>query len=169
MMEFAYDRNAAVQYARQWAHGRNPDYYDFEDLGGDCTNFASQCVLSGAHVMNHTPDFGWYYYDLNNRAPAWTSVLSLYQFITQNKGPGPFGAEASLEEAREGDLVQLKLDEPVFQHTPVIVSIQKSGASHANPLDGILVAAHSIDSSDRPLSTYDIHGLRFIHIEGGRK
>ena len=34
-----YDRSAAVLYAHQWAYGRNPAFYDYENLGGDCTNF----------------------------------------------------------------------------------------------------------------------------------
>lgn len=33
-----YDRRAAVAYAHQWAYGRNPDFYDYEEIGGDCTN-----------------------------------------------------------------------------------------------------------------------------------
>ena len=39
-----YDRAAAVLYAHRWAYGRNPAFYDYEELGGDCTNFASQCL-----------------------------------------------------------------------------------------------------------------------------
>ena len=39
-----YDRNRAVEYAHKWAYGRNPAYYDFEYLGGDCTNFASEVI-----------------------------------------------------------------------------------------------------------------------------
>ena len=56
-MRFAanYDRNAVVLYAHQWAYGRNPAFYDYEHLGGDCTNFASQCVFAGSGVMNFTP------------------------------------------------------------------------------------------------------------------
>ena len=52
-----YDRSAAVLYAHQWAYGRNPAFYDYENVGGDCTNFASQCVFAGSGVMNFTPDF----------------------------------------------------------------------------------------------------------------
>ena len=37
-----YDRRAAVRYANRWAFGRNPAYYDYEEVGGDCTSFASQ-------------------------------------------------------------------------------------------------------------------------------
>ena len=47
-----YDRRAAVAYAHQWAYGRNPDFYDYEEIGGDCTNFASQCLYAGTGVMN---------------------------------------------------------------------------------------------------------------------
>ena len=54
-----YDRSAAVAYARKWAFGRNPEYYDFGGIGGDCTNFVSQCLYAGAGVMNFTPELGW--------------------------------------------------------------------------------------------------------------
>lgn len=42
-----YNRGKAVAYALEWAMSRNPAYLDFEELGGDCTNFASQCLLAG--------------------------------------------------------------------------------------------------------------------------
>jgi hypothetical protein len=164
----AYNREAAVAYAHKWAFGRNPAYYDFEQLGGDCTNYASQSILAGVGVMNETPDTGWYYYDVNNRAPAWTSVAFLYQFLTTNKGRGPFGREVEAQEAEAGDLVQLMLDKPYFQHSPVIVGFRQS-VGVKNLFDMILVAAHSIDSDNRPLSSYDIHGVRFIKIDGFRK
>lgn len=43
-----YDRDKSVAYAKKWAYGRNPKFYDFSNLGGDCTNFASQCIYAGA-------------------------------------------------------------------------------------------------------------------------
>lgn len=89
-----YDRKAALRYAHKWAFGRNPAYYDYEELGGDCTNFASQCLYAGTGVMNFTPDLGWYYIDANRKAPAWTGVPYFYNFITRDwNGPGPFGLE----------------------------------------------------------------------------
>lgn len=45
-----YNRGKAVAYALEWAMSRNPAYLDFEELGGDCTNFASQCLLAGGGV-----------------------------------------------------------------------------------------------------------------------
>ncbi len=38
MKEIGYNRQAAVDYAQKWAYGRNPNYLDFEEIGGDCTN-----------------------------------------------------------------------------------------------------------------------------------
>ena len=151
-----YDRQAAVQYAHRWAYGRNPAYYDYEDLGGDCTNFASQCVFAGSRIMNFTPTFGWYYIDANQKAPAWTGVEYFWNFFTR-KGfsVGP------LEAMRPGDIVQLSFKSGSFQHSPVVVSV---GAKPA--LDNVLVAAHSYDADNRPLSTYEFRDIRFLHITG---
>ena len=96
LLEIAYDRQTAVEYANYWAYRRNPRYYAFDEIGGDCTNFVSQCLYAGSGVMNFTPTYGWYYRDINDRAPAWTGVAYLYQFLTENRGPGPFGREAAL-------------------------------------------------------------------------
>ena len=67
-----YDRKAAVLYAHAWAYGRNPAFYDYEQVGGDCTNFASQCIYAGSGVMNYTPVTGWYYNSSTDRTPSWT-------------------------------------------------------------------------------------------------
>ena len=159
-----YNRELAVQYAHKWAFGRNPAFTDFEELGGDCTNFASQCIYAGAGVMNPTPTYGWYYYDLHHRAPAWTGVIYLYQFLTENRGIGPYADEVPLEQVEPGDVIQLRLTgRRVFHHSPVVVS-------RVNPatLRNTLVAAHSIDSDNRPLSTYAIEEMRCLHILGVR-
>jgi hypothetical protein len=155
-----YDRRAAIRYAHRWAFGRNPRYYDYENIGGDCTNFASQCLYAGTGVMNFTPDFGWYYVDANNKSPSWTGVEYFYDFMVRKQAtPGPFGVQANMSMLLPGDFVQLKLTSDRFSHTPIIVDI----AGPPTP-DNILIAAHSFDSDYRPLSTYDFQELRFIHI-----
>ena len=88
-----YNRAAAVAYAHAWAYRRNPRYYNYEELGGDCTNFASQCLYAGSGIMNFTPTWGWYYLDADRKAPAWTGVQYLWNFLTrtrQSVGPVPF-------------------------------------------------------------------------------
>ena len=44
LLETAYARDLAVQYADYWAYRRNPQYRSFDELGGDCTNFVSQAL-----------------------------------------------------------------------------------------------------------------------------
>lgn len=164
--EVAYDRAAAVSYATEWAYRRNPNYYDFSKIGGDCTNFASQCIFAGSGIMNHTPTFGWYYYSLQNRAPAWTSVRYLYQFLTTNSGQGPYASEVGVSAVEPGDLVQIRFQgSEEFNHTPVIQRIDGEAA-----IPHILVAAHSFDASFRPLSSYrNVAEFRFLHIQQVRK
>ena len=42
LIETGYDRRRAVEYALRWALSRNPEYYNFDNIGGDCTNFRSE-------------------------------------------------------------------------------------------------------------------------------
>ncbi len=154
-----YNREAARAYADKWAYGRNPRFYDFSDIGGDCTNFASQVLYAGSGVMNYTPTYGWYYISLNDRAPAWTGVNELYRFLVNNTGAGPQGREVSLSEIDVGDIIQLRFEgEGRFDHSPVVVD-----AGERTPAT-ILIAAHSRDANCRPLSSYSYNATRPIHI-----
>ena len=157
-----YDRAAAVAYAHKWAYGRNPEFYDYEKIGGDCTNFASQCIYAGSGIMNYTPTFGWYYIDANQKAPAWTGVPYLYQFLTRTGlSVGPVARETEIDTLLPGDILQLSFTGEEFQHSPVVVSV----GNPATP-ENILLAAHSYDADNRPLATYDYQKVRFLHISG---
>ena len=144
MRNIPYNRTAAVAYARRWAWDRNPAYYNFDNIGGDCTNFASQCLYAGARVMNYTPVMGWFYLSLQKRTPSWSGVEYLYNFLISNKSVGPYAHVVSQAEALPGDIVQLGTASGDFYHSPVITAI--------SPI--ILVAAHSDNALDRPLYTY---------------
>lgn len=157
-----YDREAAVLYAHQWAYGRNPAFYDYENIGGDCTNFASQCVFAGAGIMNFTPTFGWFYISANNKAPAWTGVPYFWNFMTRKTfSVGPVGENAVIEQMFPGDIVQLSFQGETFQHSPVVVAVGDPVTA-----DNILLAAHSYDADWRPLSSYEYRDVRFLHITG---
>jgi hypothetical protein len=161
---FQYNRRSAVEYAHKWALGRNPAYYDFNDLGGDCTNFASQVVFTGSRVMNYTPVYGWYYINANNRTPSWTGAMYFYDFLVNNDGPGPFGEETDISGIAEGDVIQLSFEgDGIFNHTPVVVS-----TGTPPKLDNILVAAHTYDRDNYPITNYSWAAIRFIHIKGVR-
>lgn len=156
MEAVAYQREAAAAYARRWAMGRNPSYYDFTNLGGDCTNFVSQCLFAGSGLMNDTPVTGWYYYGLNRRSAAWTGVDYLFRFLVENRGPGPFGQECGPSELQVGDVIQLGNTRGGFYHCLLVMRPGR------NPL----IAAHDLDALWRPLSSYDYESIRFLHISG---
>ncbi len=157
-----YNRAAAVAYAHKWAYGRNPQYYDYEEIGGDCTNYASQCLYAGTGVMNFSPTYGWYYINANKKAPAWTGVEYFRNFLVRAEpSPGPIALEADLPQMEIGDFLQFNFKGERFSHTPIIVQI----GSPATP-ENVLLAAHSYDADYRPLSTYKYQQIRYLHILG---
>lgn len=161
MKVFEYNRENAVNYAVLWAMGRNPKYYDFEEIGGDCTNFISQCLYAGSSKMNHPK---WYYYSLNSRSPSWNGVEFLHDFLVNNKGYGPFGEPCSMEELEVGDIIQLVNTKAIFSHSLIVTSIGKVPS-----FENIIVCAHTYDALNRPLYTYEFVKMRFVKILGVRK
>ncbi len=160
MINVQYNRALAASYANRYALSPNGAFYNFENIGGDCTNFASQCIYAGSGVMNYTPTFGWYYISVNDRTPSWTGVEELYRFLVSNTGEGPQGEVVPLSQIDEGDIIQLKFsnDGDRFDHTPVVTNVG------LRTPETILVAAHSFNSKNRPLSTYNYIDIRPIHI-----
>ena len=154
-----YIRENAVAYAKKYAFSQNPIFGDFKDIGGNCTNFVSQCIYAGSCVMNYKKTFGWYYISFNERAPAWTGVDFFYNFMVGNSGEGPFGETITADEAEIGDVIQLAREADGFYHTLLIVGFEEND---------VLVAAQTENAYARPLSSYTFDYLRYIKILGVR-
>lgn len=154
-----YNRTAVVDYAKKWVFLRNPRYYNFDAVGGDCTNFASQCIYAGSQKMNYAKDVGWYYKDGNHKSPSWSGVEYLYQFLIQNQGVGLQAIETVQNKIEKGDIVQLSFDGKKFAHTLVIVNIE-----NIESLQGIKIASHTFDSFDKAISEYNYQKIRWLHI-----
>lgn len=152
-----YQRDKAVEYAEEWALTRNPMYYDFEGIGGNCTNFASQCVYAGGGVMNYTPTYGWYYINSGNRSPSWTGVEYFYRFMIDNQSVGPYADETEVRLAEPGDILQLGDNRGNYYHSLVVLR---------NTGDEIYIAANTNDALYRPLSSYSFSNIRCIHFLG---
>lgn len=157
-----YNREKARAYAEKWAYARNPAYYNFDPVGGDCTSFVSQCILQGGAEMNYQSN-GWYYRNGNDKSPSWSGVEFLYQFLLQNTSVGPFAREVEIQELEIGDIVQLSFDAEIFGHSILIVQKQ------ANNWKEVLGATHTFDSYARGIDTYPYQKIRGLHIEGIRK
>ena len=159
MITYEYNRRRAADYALKWAYRRNPLFTDFTGIGGNCTNFVSQCIFAGSCAMNFEMTFGWYYLSVDDRAPAWTGVQFLYNFLTSNEGVGPFGREVAALDTKVGDVIQLANEDGTFYHSVIVV-----GSLDGDPL----VSAQSNDAFARPLSTYTYASSRGIAIDGVR-
>ncbi len=155
MIALQYNRKKAAEYAARWALSRNPSYYSFNGIGGDCTNFVSQCIYAGAGVMNYTPEFGWFYRSTNDRTASWTGVEFLYDFLIQNHSVGPFGRECELADVRQGDVIQLGSWDDSFYHTLFVMQGYPQ----------VRVSAHSQDALNRSLTSYTYETMRCVHIE----
>lgn len=151
-----YDRAAGVAYATKWALKRNPNYYSFDKIGGDCTNFISQCLYAGAKRMNYTPTFGWYYNSVSSRSPSWTGAQFLNRFLLSNDKTGPQAVLVQQEHVIPGDIIQLQNNTGRIYHSLFVVSIQ----------DEILICAHDDDSFFRPLNTYNFASALYLKIVG---
>lgn len=155
MRSFEYNRTNAVEYAKHWALSRNPKYFDFHGIGGDCTNFASQCIYAGAGVMNYTRDYGWYYISPSNRAAAWSGVRYLYRFLTGNTSVGPVGRNVDLTKIKIGDVIFLSDGQRLY-HTLVVTGFDG---------DMPLICAHTNDTYMQRLDSYNYLKAYPVHIE----
>lgn len=156
---YTYDRERALEYCSKWALGRNPRYYDFEKLGGDCTNFLSQCLFAGCNVMNDTSETGWYYYSLSSRAPAWTGVNEFYNFLINNKGLGPFAELSFYDTVSPADFIQFG-NATRFYHGVIVTKIENGQ---------IYTASHTRDTYNKRLTDYRFERIRFLRVKGYRK
>lgn len=152
-----FDRDAVTDYAKEWALRDNPRFYSGKDYGG--AGFVSECLYSGAGVMNKTKGNGWYYRNENSKSKSWNMHQRLFEFLINNKGTGPYGKEVQDDEAAEGDIVVFEDENGNIFHSAVITKIE-SGQ--------IFVCAHRFNSYMRPISTYKYSVARFIHIIGVR-
>jgi uncharacterized protein (UPF0248 family) len=162
-VEKLYDRKKVYAYAYKWAYLRNPRYLDFTEIGGDCTNFCSQCIYAGCTVMNYTPVYGWYYNNAKSRSASWTSVEYLYKFLINNKGQGPYAKKVEIENIMIGDIIQLIDEKNIPYHSLVVVQ-----TGELPSIDNTFVSTHSFNAFMRGLNTYSYADIRCLHIEGAR-
>jgi len=155
-----YNRQRAYEYAERWAFSRNPLFYNFAGIGGDCTSFISQCIYAGCCEMNFSRENGWYYVNLNDRSPSWSGVSFFYHFMVTNQENGPFAIETNAGGMEIGDVIQLQNEMGRFYHTLLVTGFA-SGT--------YLVSAHTDDAFNRRLDTYQYAAARYLHILGIRE
>ena len=157
-----YDRLKAVEYASQWWDKRNPRYYNFDLIGGDCTNFISQCLYHGGLGMKYGQN-PWFYSSISSRSPSWTGVEEFYSFLITNKSENSAKAVlVSREDVGVGDIIQLDQKGGRFNHTLLV--------SHVVEWVGkkdIYITCHSGDAFNKNLNEYKYLRIRYLKIING--
>lgn len=163
-----YDREAAVAYAKKWALDRNKEYKDYEDWGGDCTNFISQCLRAGSIPFDHVGRDVlkmWYWYNDNSRTPSWTAAEPFFKYITGNNSwdtdnLGIYATLVNYNELEVGDIVQLVYEGRAY-HNMIVTDIILEGEY----LIDYLICQHTYDLLNYPLS-FKEGEKRYIKILG---
>ena len=137
-----FSRQKCLEYARRYTYEYNNEFYDFSTMGGDCTNFISQCMFYGGFEMNFAPN-GWYYVNLNNRSPSWTGVEEFWNFGINNAGKGVSFSLCELNELEVADIIQL-YNGTRYYHTLLVTDVENE----------IRVTAHTYDAYNVPLNRY---------------
>lgn len=134
---------AMKRYQDSWYYRFNPRWGKFPK---DCTNYVSQVLHAGGAPFDPTGSYKWYYYNMGNRAPAWSGVNELRNYLINNTYTGPEGKIYSgyTENLKVGDLVQFrKVGYDRYAHAVIIHTPGK------NPI----ATAHTTNRKDR-LSTW---------------
>ena len=128
-----YQPKKAVYYARKHAVHYNKSFMTFNNRGGDCTNFVSQCLNYGDLPMTST----WKPYSY-----SWIRVNELYYYLLR----AGIGTDITKDKYYKiGSVIQFYSNQKgFFSHSGIITS--------ALPNGDYLYCCHSRDKLDFPLS-----------------
>lgn len=128
-----YNSKLASEYAQKYALNYNTKYKSFDNSGGDCTNFVSQCLHAGNIPITNS----WRPY-----STSWIRVNELYHYLIKNA----IGVNiTSKPPYKEGDVIQFYANSKgYFSHSGVITKSLGYGE--------YLYCCHSYDKLNFPLS-----------------
>lgn len=168
--ENEYDRDAALEYAASYINKRNPQWWDYSDVGGNCQNFASQCLYAGGIPMDTVGHvWKWYSERVSNgggrygRSSSWTSVDFFVEYVKLNSGAG-LVAQVSDDymSGIPGDLVIIGT-EGDWRHTIIVSDIVTD--DEGNPVD-YLVYSNTCELENYPVSLYGYPEAILVEIIG---
>ena len=87
-VDYDFDRVKAREYMKKYWNNYNEEYYDFSQIGGDCTNYASQIMRYAGVPFTSRVEFptykDWYYYNPEwgyGRSSTWTSATEFRKYF----------------------------------------------------------------------------------------
>lgn len=158
-----YDRAAAYDYLMAYCGKRNPAWYAYDDVGGNCMNFGSQVLLAGGIPEDEKGDEEWYWDGQNDLDLSWINVGRFYDYCRKNEGFGLVAdTEAGYYTGEVGDVLIVGFNGD-HRHTTVIshVVTDESG----DTVD-YLISCNTTNYRDFPASAYYYTFHRLIKIYG---
>ena len=122
-----YNATNAVNYAHTYWNNYNPNYKNYNSVGGDCCNFVSQCLLAGGLTTDNT----WY-----NGSTAWINCAKQRAYLANQGYQIINNAKAS--DCRVGDVVYYYCGSSIA-HTAIVTKV--SGGN-------VYVTAHNKNHRD---------------------
>jgi hypothetical protein len=156
-----YSRISAANYAIKYALKPNSKYRYFSpsgNIGGDCTNFISQCLIAGGAAMVYNSHPWWY----NSKACSlsWSVANSFYKCITERAKlqlPGLKGIEVlNFRRLELGDLILYEDSKGTIYHSAIITSFN---------FDTPLVSQHTYNAANVSPIKSKARKMHFIKIE----
>jgi len=165
-----YNANGAATYANTYALSPNPNYFNLESIGGDCTNFASQVLHEGGGIPMHYGASGyntsWFYTSPSNRSTSWAGAQYLYDYMHSDYSKINWTA-SSWSSISNGDLIQVGTPTNIY-HSMIVTGIVYSSSGRRD----LLVTYRSSEGNHQKsilLSTRPSGETRqYIHILGGK-
>ncbi len=156
------DRANMRKYQDKYFNTFNPNYANFTNDGGDCTNYASQVLNASSAPQYISSSSGitgssyWYYKNSSNRSSSWTGVNQLRTFLLNNKTKGPSGSISSTFAALDsGDIIQLGSNDDYYHS----IVVYKQGGDP-------WVTTHTVSYSGYYSSRFSGLSNSKIHISG---
>ena len=165
-----YNRKDAVNYSYEHILKRNSEYGMYDEIGGNCQNFASQSVHAGGVPMDTEGYYQWKHYgsELNEsntsegRSASWTGTINFHEYVQNNNDGGVCGeTNINIFYGEPGDVGQVGYDG--YSHTVLIVQqvLDKDGK-----ITDLLVNSNTVTLKDYPFLAYVYPNKRIIKILG---
>lgn len=162
-----YNVDSAVSYALYWSdpsHNRNSAWGNYDGIGGDCTNFVSQCLNNGGipfdTVGNPSYNQRWFWTS-SDRTPTWTGVIPFWDYAINDTGVGLVANSTTRTGIYTGDVVQFYNSADGWHH-----SLFVNNAYTYNNYRFIFICCHTSDQQDFNIDNYVGETMRYMHING---
>lgn len=162
-----YNRSAAAAYATQWALGRNPQYANFENLGGDCTNFISQCLYAGGipmHTGSPLLNSNWFYITSSNRSSTWTGANNFRQYLLSSSSKISY-YNGFYSNVQAGDIVQLLNSSGNAYHSLIVSYVVFNDEAHGR--SDVRICCHTSDRLNVSIKEFTAEKA-YYRITGGK-